>query len=300
MLRPLLAAPSANMRILITGGRGQLGQALQAALGAHEVTALGHDELDVTDADAARRALAQARPEVVIHAAAWTDTADCERDPERALAVNAGGAGCVAEACAGAGAAMLYVSSNEVFDGEKGAPYEEDDEPRAVNEYGRSKLEGERLVRSALGRHWIVRTSWLYGPGRESFPEKIVQAAHDRGSLRLVTDETASPTWTVDLAEAIARLVREPRWGVYHLTNSGYCSRREWGQEVLRLAGLAHIPAEPATQAEYGGPYRKPVMSALANVRAARLGIVLRPWQEALCDHVRVRAQAVEKAESSR
>ncbi len=278
------------MRILITGGRGQLGRALQSALAGDDVTALGRDDLDVTAGAAAGRALADAAPDVVIHAAAWTDTAGCERDPERALAVNAGGSLHVAEACRRAGAAMLYVSSNEVFDGEKGAPYEEDDPPNAVNEYGRSKLEGERRVQGALDRHWIVRTSWLYGPGRASFPEKILQAASERGSLRLVTDEVASPTWTVDLAAAIARLIQEPAWGVYHLTNSGYCSRKEWAEEILRLSGLSAIPVEPATQAEFGAPYRKPARSALANVRAARLGITLRPWQEALRDHLRRQA----------
>ncbi len=282
------------MRILITGADGQLGRALQAALVADEVVALGRDELDITDAAAVRAALNEARPEAVIHAAAWTDTAGCERDPARAIAVNAEGAGNVARACHEAGAAMLYVSSNEVFDGEKATPYEEDDAPAAINSYGRSKLEGERQVREALAEHWIVRISWLYGPGRVSFPEKIIQAARERGALKVVTDEIASPTWTVDLAEAIASLIRHPQWGIYHLTNAGACSRKSWAEEILRLAGLARIPVEPATQAEFGGPVRKPAMSALANVRAARLGITLRPWQDALRDHFAATVEAAQ------
>jgi dTDP-4-dehydrorhamnose reductase len=141
------------------------------------------------------------------------------------MLVNGRGAGIVAEACREVGAAIVYVSSNEVFDGEKGAPYDEDDATNAVNAYAASKLEGERQVTAALEARYIVRTSWLYGPGRVSFPEKILQAARRDGKLRAVTDEIASPTWTVDLAEAIAKLVRQPAYGVYHLTNAGWCSR---------------------------------------------------------------------------
>ena len=286
------------MRILITGGKGQLGRALQSALAGDEVLAPGHDKLDVTDAPAVREAMATFRPEVVVHAAAWTDTAGCERDPARAMAVNGEAAGTVARACAEAGAAILYVSSNEVFDGEKGAAYEEDDEPNPVNQYGRSKLEGERLVSGATKRQWIVRTSWLYGAGRVSFPEKVLDAARERGALKLVTDETASPTWTVDLAEACSALVRGAPFGAYHLANNGGCSRKQWGEEVLRLAGLDEVRVEPTTQAEFGAPYQKPVLSTLANVRAARLGITLRPWPEALRDHMSATATAVPSAEA--
>lgn len=241
--------------------------------------------MDITDPEAVRRALDDLRPELVIHAAAWTDTAGCESDPERALLVNGEGSRHVAEACARSGAAMLYVSTNEVFDGETAEPYREEDEPNPINAYGRSKLEGERCVQSAMERYYIVRTAWLYGPGRVSFPEKVLQAAK-AGSLKGVTDEIASPTWTADLAAAIASLVRGAPFGTYHFTNSGYCSRLEWIEEIVRLAGLGDVAVEPASQREFGVPYRKPVFSALANVNAAAVGIELRPWQEGLRDHL--------------
>ena len=275
------------MRIVITGAGGQLGRALQEAFREDDAFPYDHDGLDVTDAGAVRRAMGEARPEVVIHAAAWTDTAGCERDPQRAMAVNAGASAVIAEACRSTGAAMVYMSTNEVFDGTKAEAYVEDDPPRPVNAYGQSKLEGERRVQAALERAIIVRTSWLYGPGRVSFPEKVLQAAKERGRLRLVTDEIASPTWTVDLAHAISRLIRKPASGIYHLTNGGQCSRLEWAQEVLRLAGLGSVTVEPTVQAEFGAPYRKPALSSLANVRAAALGIELRPWPAALRDHFR-------------
>lgn len=272
------------MRILITGGKGQLGAALQSALSKHEVRAPGHGDLDVTSPDAVNEAIERFRPEVVIHAAAWTDTAAAERDPAAALAVNGEGAGNVARACA-AGVPIAYISSNEVFDGEKGAPYDEDDAAHAINAYGRSKLAGEEAVQAVGGNFYIVRTSWLYGPGRMSFPEKIIERARRDGVLRGVTDEIASPTWTVDLAAALLALVSTGRFGLYHLAGEGSCSRKEWAEEVLRLAGI-DLPVEAVRQADFGLPYRKPVDSRLANRRAAELGIRLRPWREALAGHM--------------
>jgi dTDP-4-dehydrorhamnose reductase len=279
------------MKILITGANGQLGTALRGALSGHDLAPLDHAGLDITDAAAVRQAIAAAKPEIVIHSAAWTDTAGCERDPERAMLVNATGARNVAEAAREAGAAMVHISTNEVFDGEKGAPYDEDDATHAINAYGRSKLAGEEAVREMLPQHYIVRTSWTYGPGRASFPEKILQAARSNGRLRLVTDEVATPTLTTDLAAAIAKLIATREFGIYHLANAGECSRMVWAEEVLRLAGV-EVPIEATTLAEYKSAVRKPRRSTLANHRAAALGITLRPWQDALREHMRAAAGA--------
>ncbi|MDP2673764.1 MAG: dTDP-4-dehydrorhamnose reductase [Dehalococcoidia bacterium] len=275
------------MRILITGGRGQLGRSLEDALAQHQVSALGHDELDITDAKAVARALDKLRPELVIHAAAWTDTAGCEADPQRAVLINGEGSGVVAEGCSRAGAAMVYISSNEVFDGTAREPYREDDAPNPVNAYGRSKLAGEDRVRSTLERHYIVRTAWLYGAGRVSFPEKVLQMAAKTGRLKGVADEIASPTWTADLAGGIAALIADASWGTYHLTNSGYCSRLQWIKEVLRIRGLTGVGVERTTQEEFGAPYRKPVFSALNLEKARRLGIEMPPWRDALERYLR-------------
>jgi dTDP-4-dehydrorhamnose reductase len=273
------------VRVLITGGKGQLGVALQNALDGEEISAPGHDELDITDRASVSTAVSDFRPDVVIHAAAWTDTAGCEADPERAIAVNAAGAGNVAEACSASGAAMVYVSSNEVFDGDSSEPYLEDAATSPLNSYGLSKLAGERAVSMALDAHCIVRTSWLYGPGRISFPEKVLNAAA-KGELRMVTDEVASPTYTVDLASAVAKLIRlEPR-GVFHITNTGGCSRLEWAQAILEIAGIEGVPVRAVTQSEFAAPYRKPTFSVLANSRAAALGIAMRPWRDALIEHL--------------
>jgi len=275
------------VRLLVTGGKGQLGQALVRALSTDEVDAPGHGELDVTGKTVVVDAIAMFQPDVVIHSAAWTDTAGCERDPERAIAVNAAGAGNVAEACAASGAAMVYVSTNEVFDGESREGYTEGAETRPLNSYGLSKLAGERAVALALDRHCIVRTSWLYGPGRVSFPEKVLSAARADGKLRMVTDEVASPTLTLDLAGAIARLIRTEARGVFHLANAGACSRLEWAQAILETAGMGEVPVEAVTQADFGAPYRKPAFSVLVNTRALAIGITLRPWEDALSEYLR-------------
>jgi dTDP-4-dehydrorhamnose reductase len=273
------------MKIVITGASGQLGLALQEALSAHDIVVLDHSTLDITNRDAVQAAIVDARPDVVIHPAAWTNTTGCEEDPERAMLVNAEGARNVAEVAREVDAAMVHVSTNEVFDGGKTKPYSEDDATSAINGYGRSKLAGEQAVRETLPEHYIVRTSWLYGPGRTSFPEKILAAAREQKKLRVVTDEVASPTLTLDLAEAIARLIETKAYGTYHLANAGECSRKEWAEEVLRLVGL-DVPVEAVTQADFAAPIRKPAYSTLANNRAAALGITLRPWREALREYI--------------
>ena len=271
------------MRILITGGRGQLGRELQVAFASRTVLATDEPELDVTDAAGVGREVDAFRPELVIHAAAYTDTRGCEADPALAMRVNGDGARNVALACRRAGAALLYVSTNEVFDGTRGEPYLETDEPRAVNAYGSSKLLGEQHVRSLFQKAYIVRTSWLYGGGND-FPAKVLRVGP--GELRMVTDEVASPTWARDLAQAIARLVeREAPPGIYHLTNGGSCSRFQLAEQVLALAGRQDVVLRPITQAEYNAPCRKPAFSTLANTAAAALGIVLRPWPEALGEY---------------
>lgn len=284
------------MRILITGGKGQLGRSLARVFAAHDVTAPGHPDLDVTDEASVQAAFARARPDIVIHAAALTDTNRCEREPDAADAVNARGTERIARACAAAGARVVAISTNEVYDGAKPTPYTEDDAPGPLNAYARSKLRGEELARAAHDDVLVIRTSWLYGSGYTNFAEKVLAAAGSGRELSFVTDEVATPTHTDDLAEAIAALVeKQAPPGVYHLVNEGEASRWEWAAEVLRLAGRS-TPVRRVTTAElrasgYSGP-EKPPYSVLANTRAATLGITLRPWQEALAVYMRQRAAA--------
>jgi dTDP-4-dehydrorhamnose reductase len=271
------------VRIFVTGNRGQLGQELMRAFPDNEVDGADLPELDITDADLTRRIIEAARPDVVVHCAALTDTTLCERDPDLAQHVNGLGTRNVAQACRDARAALVYVSTNEVFDGLKGEPYVESDEPHPVNAYGRSKLAGEKHVQTLLDRHYIVRTAWLYGGGRD-FPSKILAAAAERRELSVVTDEIATPTWARDLAGAIAALVRHDVYGVYHFTNAGECSRYDWAREILRPAGRDDVRLTPTTTAALQPFPPKPPYSVLRNEAGAKLGITLRLWQNALAE----------------
>lgn len=281
------------MRILITGAKGQLGRELLRQLAQDVVRDPGHAELDVTDALKTIDTIASFRPEVVIHCAAYTDTQGCERDPDMAYKVNALATRNVAVACQQNDAAMVYVSSNEVFDGTKKSAYLEFDEPNPLNAYARSKLAGERYVQTLLTRFWIVRTAWLYAEAGNNFVSKVVKMAHDRGKLTVVTDEISSPTWCTDLAEAMSKLIRQPLYGIYHFTNQGACSRFEWARKILELSGMDGVPVVPTTQREFGNACVKPAQSELRNyVGATSLHIELRPWAAALEEYFRSKQQA--------
>ena len=273
------------MRILITGAGGRVGQQLVRALALHTVFAFKHEELDIIDVRLLLSTVSRLMPRVVIHCAALTDTTLCEQDPDLAYRINGLGARNVAIACQRTGAAMCYTSTNEVFDGRKGEPYFEWDQPNPVNAYGRSKLVGEQYVRELLPAHYIVRTAWVYGHGSaKHFPAKVLKLAETTAELKMVTDEVATPTSAYDLADAIAKLVLEPFYGTYHLTNDGQCSRLEWAQEVLRLA-KRQVRLTPIRLEEYAGGPPKPPYTVLRNFAAAVFpGVTLRPWQEALAD----------------
>jgi dTDP-4-dehydrorhamnose reductase len=268
------------MRTLITGHKGQLGRALLSRL--THATGVDLPEVDVTQPASIGAAVDEARPDVIIHCAAMTNVDGAAREPAAAYHANGLGTQNVAQAAAIANALLVYVSTNEVFDGTKSEPYFEFDTPNPINAYGKSKLAGEWFAAHLTSRFCIVRTSWLSAPGGRNFVHRIQQLADERGRLEVVTDEVASPTFVSDLADAILRLVETGRFGIYHLTNAGYCSRFEYAKKVLELSGRGHIPVEPITLAQYPRPSTPPKFAALANTAAAALGIALPPWEEGL------------------
>lgn len=274
------------MRILITGGRGQLGTALQRALVEHELVVMGKEALDITEREAVLAAVAEARPEALIHCAAYTDVDGCARDPERAYRVNGLGTQNVALACQQFGAAMIHVSTNEVFAGDNPAGYEEWMPLGPINAYGRSKAAAEVHVRNLLNRFYIVRTAWLYAPGGRNFIHAILERARQTGKLRVVTDEVGNPTYVKDLAEAIGRLVATGQYGIYHFVNAGACSRWQFANEIVRLAGLEKVTNTPILGKAFKRPSTPPPYAALRNVAGAAIGIELRPWQEALAEYM--------------
>ena len=266
------------MHLLITGSRGQLGQALHAHFSpSHQVTLWSRPEHDVAD-PATADAVAALAPDVVINAAAWTNVDGAESSPDAAFAVNSLGPKYLAEGCARCGAALVQISSNEVFAGEPGRFYREYEEPGPVTVYARSKAAGERAARQVLDRLYIVRVAWLYGPGGSHFPSKIVAAADKHGSLRVVADEFGNPTYTPDVAGALEQLIATGRYGIYHLVNEGCASRYDWAVELLGLSGRGHIPLTPIPANEWPRPAMPPAHAVLVNQAGAALGIRLRPW----------------------
>ncbi len=270
------------MRILITGAQGQLGRALQEVLQhEHDLLPLSRQEGDITDP----RFIAQAaawKPDLIINAAAWTDVDGAEREPDAAFAVNAWGAQNVALAARAADAALVHVSTNEVFPGRPSVFYHEFDEPGPVNTYARSKWAGERMVRALWPRHYIVRTAWVFFHGGSNFITKIIAAADKFGRLRVVADEFGNPTYALDLATAIARLITTDHYGTYHFTNAGYCSRYEYARAILERAGRAHVPIIPIQHHQWKRLATPPRHAVLRNTLGPRLDITLRPWQDAL------------------
>lgn len=276
------------MKIAITGSEGQLGSALVNALRyKHTIVPLPHREFDIADrANIAH--LASFKPELVIQAAAMTNVDGATRDPALAFRINAFGTQNVSLACQRCNAALLYVSTNEVFDGKKDAPYLEHDAANPINVYGKSKLAGEWYAQHLLEKFYIVRTAWLYGKGGGKFPDKILAAAKHVSAgelptaLPVVRDEVGSPTYVPDLVNAIARLIETGQYGIYHLTNAGSCSRYEWAVEILRMANVTR-PVRPTTRAEYSRASTPPANGALENFAAATmLDIKLPSWEEGL------------------
>lgn len=273
------------MRIVITGALGQLGRALQYALAEADLVLIDLPDWDITHPQSVAL-MADLKPEAIIHCAAMTDVDGCARNPDLAYHVNAFGTQNVALACQRSGAAMVHISTNEVFDGTASEPYREFDLRRPINAYGASKLAAEHIAARLVNKLYIVRISWLFSPDGNNFVSKINAAADKHGQLRVVTDEVANPTYAPDLADAIARLIQTRHYGTYHLVNEGYCSRYEFAVEILKRSGRESVVVSPITSDQFERVSTPPPFAPLRNTIGAALGITLRPWQEALADCV--------------
>jgi dTDP-4-dehydrorhamnose reductase len=271
-------------RILVTGAGGQLGRDLGRRLPPDTTRLATREELDVANAGAVAALVAGFAPAVVIHTAAMTDVDACEGDREQAQAINAGGARNVAIACREAGAAMVYVSTNYVFDGRQRRPYGETDATNPISVYGATKLAGEHAVVESLARHFVVRTSTLYGPHRRNFVNSLVAAAASRDSLAYVDDQRVTPTSTADLAGAILELIKTDEPGIYHLVNQGETSWYGWARAVLTALEISGVELNPISAAEFERPAAVPANGVLANNAARARGVELRGWQEALTE----------------
>lgn len=271
------------MGVVITGSAGQLGTALQTTLSHRDLLLMDVPEHDITDYQRTLRTIVDFRPDLVVHTAAFTNVDRCEVEPESAYRVNALGTQNVALACQRCDAALVYISTDYVFDGTKRQPYWEWDRPNPQSVYARSKWAGEYYTQSLLTKFYIVRTAWLYSRTGRSFVTRVLELANERDELHYVTDEVGSPTYAADLAEAVTKLIAHPLYGIYHFTNTGVCSRYEWAKAILEFAGRPDYPLFP-TQG-YERPAKVPARCELRNFCGeTQLGITLRPWKEALKD----------------
>jgi dTDP-4-dehydrorhamnose reductase len=275
------------MKILVTGAKGMLGADLCRELaGGHQVTGIDVQEVDLVSADAIER-LVGYDPEIILHCAAMTNVDGCEKDPDAAYAVNGRGTRNVALAARQLDIPMLYISTDFVFDGKKGEPYCEWDQPSPLGHYGRSKLDGENSVRELLKKFYIVRTSWLYGKQGRNFISTILAKAKEAGTIKVVNDQVGSPTYVRDLCRALARLIASDKYGTYHLSNSGACSWYDLARKAVEMSGIKS-EVSPIASSEYPTPTTRPSYSVLRNFCWERtFGETLRPWEEGLRDYLK-------------
>jgi dTDP-4-dehydrorhamnose reductase len=280
------------MKILITGPHGMLGTDIinllrkEMASSTHnkdlKVIEAPHEELDITLEDEVSNFISRHTPDIIVNCAAYTNVDKCETEREEAFEVNALGPKYIAAAAKGCGARIIHISTDFVFDGNSDRPYLEEDQTNPLSEYARTKLEGERNIRDYCNSFLIVRTSWLFGHNGTNFVEKMLELAEHQKKLSIVTDETGSPTYTADLAEALWILIRKECEGIFHVANEGSCSRYEWAKYIFETQGY-NININPIKSSQYKRPAKVPLNSTLNCQKfTTSTGMRMRPWEDAL------------------
>jgi dTDP-4-dehydrorhamnose reductase len=282
------------MKIAVIGANGQLGADVVIAFeeNGDRVSPFFHSEIEVSDFASVSNRLRELLPELVVNTAAMHHVEKCEQEPQKAFAVNAFGARNLSLVTRDIGATLMHVSTDYVFDGAKGSPYEESDPPRPVNVYGNTKLSGEYFVRSTVDKHFVLRTSAIYGKspcrakGGFNFVELMLKLAKERGKVRVVDSEFVTPTRTTEIARQMVALSRSDSYGLYHATAEGFCSWHEFAQEVFRLTDTK-VNLEVAGPSEFPTKVPRPTYSVLENSALKRHGLnAFKPWQEGLREYL--------------
>lgn len=290
-------------RIALIGAGGMLAAMVsKIASDTHQICPLDLPDFDVTDRDRVLRTIARIQPEIVLNCSAFTNVDGCEAQEELATAVNGRGPGYLAEAARETGAVLVHVSTDYVFDGKKQEPYREEDQTNPVSAYGRSKLAGERAVlESGLERYFIVRTSWLYGPGGKNFVETIIRLASEREELRIVADQVGTPTYTEDLARAVFKLLAlktsqsSSIYGIYHISNEGICSWHGFAEAIVKEMRHRGTPVSagrvlPIRTEDYPLPAARPAYSVFSKDKYRRAtGASLPDWRSSLSSYFAIR-----------
>jgi dTDP-4-dehydrorhamnose reductase len=288
------------MKIAVIGGNGQLGMDVISAFAGNgdEARSLTHSDIEISDLSSVSRVLAEMQPEVIVNTAAMHHVENCEREPEKAFAVNAVGSRNLAMVARDLDAVLMHVSTDYVFDGSKGSPYVEEDNPLPLNAYGITKLAGEHFVRATASKHFVIRTSGLYGKspcrakGGLNFIELMLKLAKERGEVRVVDSEVVSPTSTAELAQQIVHLSHSNHYGLYHATAEGSCSWYAFAREIFTLTDtpIRLIAAGPN---EFPAKVARPKYSVLENRALKSHGLnIFKSWQDALQEYLGNRVKA--------
>jgi dTDP-4-dehydrorhamnose reductase len=278
------------MKVLVTGVTGQLGYDVMKELERRRIqaAAASRDQFDITDETAVRSFIAAARPDTVIHCAAYTAVDKAEDEPDLCRRVNSDGTRNVAAACRDTGAKMIYISTDYVFPGTGTAPYEPDDTTGPQNVYGASKLAGEQAVRELLEKYFIVRISWVFGVNGKNFVRTMLRFAQSHKELNVVDDQIGSPTYTADLAPLLCSMAETEKYGVYHATNEGFCSWAQFAEEIFKDAGL-DVKVNPIPTSAYPSKAKRPLNSRLSKACLDAAGFNRLPsWQNAVKRYVKL------------
>lgn len=274
-----------GMKILITGGQGQLARALTDLLQkTNTVLAWDIPELDFTKHQLTLKKVDQLKPDLIIHCGALTDVRGCELNAKKAYLVNSLGTRNVALAAGQSRAKLVYISTDFVYDGQKTEPYLEFDPVNPLNIYGKSKLAGEQIVQSLLSEYYIVRTAWLYSEIGNNFLQTMLSLAKKTTEIAVVSDQWGTPTYTKELALGIQKIISAPFYGIYHVSNSGSCTWYDFAREIFAITGIK-VATKPVSSKDYGDVVARPRYSVLENFNLEQTyGYHLSPWQEALDD----------------
>jgi dTDP-4-dehydrorhamnose reductase len=289
--------------LLVVGAKGMLGRDLVGVLRSSfpddEVVGWDIEEIDIQKEEESVFKIEKLRPNIVIHVAAYTDVDGCERDEEKAFAVNAEGTKYVALAALRCRAKLIYLSTDYIFDGNKREPYVESDLPHPLNVYGRSKWQGEQYVQELVKNSLIIRAQWLYGRYGKNFVASILQQAREKKALSIVNDQIGSPTYTVDLAKAISVLIQFNAQGIFHVANSDRCTWFTFGQAILNLAGMNEVKVISISSEALDRPAVRPSYSAFnCQKLKEKTGLILRPWSEALKDYLAAYRLTIDEPDS--
>ncbi|MBI3115483.1 MAG: dTDP-4-dehydrorhamnose reductase [Candidatus Kerfeldbacteria bacterium] len=270
------------MRVVLFGAGGMLATALADAYRHDDLTLLAERDCDITKPDQVETALNRIRPSLVINAAAYTNVDGCEEEPDLANAVNGEAVGTIGHGAKRLGATVVHLSTDYVFDGTSPSGYAEDAPVAPLSAYGRSKALGERRLAESGANFYLVRTAWLFGPHGKNFVETMLQLSKKKRSLKVVNDQTGSPTYTRDLADAVHRLVASAApVGIYHRTNDGAVTWYEFARTIFRLAGR-RVDVQPCTTDEFPRPAKRPANAVLQTTKLPPL----RPWRDALAAYL--------------